>query len=261
MADRSAGALKPWLAAGLVLLLAGCAKPVTDFGRPQPNQIVEKFDLEAWARPDGFNLTNQEREMHDRIWRYLTAPQAAHWFVNLVIGPLPMRLAPEARSQADGSSYYHWLSGEPYNSSRARYARLTNDISSDIAGLPGVFDSICEVMEIDRQRELASQNVSAGEHKLLAEIAARRADNERAVEVFVWALGYRFDSYGYALDHLLIETPHEDAIGSDRQLTQFGAYLEAARQNDFCAMPNVVDERGGAAITARGERSAALLRP
>lgn len=253
--------MKPWLAAGVVLLLAGCAKPVTDFGRPQPNQIVEKFDLEAWARPDGFNLTNQEREMHDRIWRYLTAPQAAHWFVNLIIGPQPMRLAPEARSKADRSSYYHWLSGQPYNSSRGRYARLTDDISSDVAGLPRVFDSICEVMEIDRQREIASQNVAAGERKLIAEIAARRADNERAVDVFVWALGYRFDSYGFALDHLLVETPHEDAIDSDRQLTQFGTFLESARQHDFCALPVVVDERGGAAIPARGERSAALIKP
>ncbi len=51
---------------------------------------------------------------------------------------------------------------------------------------------------------------------------------------FVRSVGYRYDSYSYALDHLLVETPHEEAVGVDASLSQLAIYVETAERGDFC---------------------------
>jgi len=48
-----------------------------------------------------------------------------------------------------------------------------------------------------------------------------------------------------ALDHLLVETPHEEAIGANGVLSDLAIYVEAAERGDFCS--------GGVSLHGRGE--------
>jgi hypothetical protein len=62
----------------------------------------------------------------------------------------------------------------------------------------------------------------------------RKAENDLKIDWFVRAVTYRYDSYGYALDLLLVETPHEEAIEVDGLLSELGIYVELAQRGDFC---------------------------
>ena len=55
-------------------------------------------------------------------------------------------------------------------------------------------------------------------------VAERRADNIATIDAFVFAARYRYESYGYALDNLLVETPHENSIEVDALLTTMSGF-------------------------------------
>src|SRR5690606_5695206 len=65
-------------------------------------------------------------------------------------------------------------------------------------------------------------------------VAARRAENQMAIGWFTRAIRYRYDAYAYALDHLLVETPHREAMETDGRLGELAAWVEAAERGDFC---------------------------
>ena len=68
----------------IALALAGCARPVGDFGRAEPDPVHDTVMPALGAtraylarQPvSAFNLTDQEQEMRNRIWRDLAAPNA-----------------------------------------------------------------------------------------------------------------------------------------------------------------------------------------
>ena len=49
------------------------------------------------------------------------------------------------------------------------------------------------------------------------------------------ALNYRYDSYDFALDNLLVETPHEQSLAVDDSLRRLSAYVVRANRGDFCS--------------------------
>src|SRR6218665_3924207 len=78
----------------LVALLAGCvARPVGDFGRAAPSwthdtamPAVGKFIAGNGREPvSDFNKTDQEEEMHDRVWRFLVAAHARDWQFDSIV--------------------------------------------------------------------------------------------------------------------------------------------------------------------------------
>jgi hypothetical protein len=87
------------------------------------------------------------------------------------------------------------------------------------------------VLEVDRQRATASFEF----HGLGGdEVAERRAENEMFIGWFTRALRYRYEAYGFALDYLLVETPHEEAIEADAEISSLAIYVERAERGDFC---------------------------
>jgi hypothetical protein len=44
----------------------------------------------------------------------------------------------------------------------------------------------------------------------------------------------RYGAYNYALDHLLVETPHDNAVAVNGLLSDLDVYVEAAQRGDFC---------------------------
>lgn len=230
------------LAATAILLLAGCARPVGDFGRPAPSVLhdtimptIGETRAAASGEPvSDFNLTDREREMHARVWRFLVAPHAHDWFYDTATELQRTRLASNLDTQFTADRYYSYLRSERFQSSRVRYRQVANDIKIDVATIPETFAAICQVIEVDRQRAIAVANVTLAAPDAPAQVAARRWENQQKIDWFTRALTYRYASYSTALDRLLVETPHEEARLVDAQLGRMAPYVERAQAGDFC---------------------------
>jgi len=242
------------------MTLAACARPVGDFGRAEADPLHDEVmpAVGSWRAKSthepvsAFNLTDQEQEMRDRVWRYLVAPHAYDWFGDIVAELQRTRIVPAGGSALRTDLYYQWLHTERFVSSRVRYTRVADDVTADIGTMPSTFASICAVQNGDRQRGIAANGLPNLEDSVRADAAARQAENNMTIDWFVRAVRNRYDSFGYALDHLLVETPHEEAVGSNSALSDLEVYVEAAERGDFCNPITAVDGRhGGAPIRSR----------
>jgi hypothetical protein len=243
------------------LMLSGCARPVGDFGRAEPDVLhdevmpaIGSYRAARGHEPvSAFNLADEEREMRDRVWRYLIDPHAYDWFGATATELQRTRIRPIDSKPLPKDRYYKWLHGERFASSHVRYARIGADVELDIDTMPSTFEAICAVIELDRQRGIASNGLPQLEEKMRIDAAARQAENISVIAWFVKAVRNRYDSYGYALDHLLVETPHEEAVPVNGGLSTLAIYVEAAERGDFCGGASE-----GRAHRAMGVRSRVL---
>jgi hypothetical protein len=232
---------------GVILIAAAltacAARPIGDLGRPRPSyhhDVAQPAHGENMARARGepvsdFNRTDQENEMHDRVWRFLVAPHAQDWQFDGAVQLQRTRITPPTDHRYSADRYYGWLKETHYQSSRTRYATVGADIVADLETLPETFAIICAVIEIDRQRALAYAALGTGLPAGTGEdVAARKYENDAFIAWFVRALDYRYASYDFALDSLLVETPHEQSMAVDESLRRLGQQAERARRHDFC---------------------------
>ena len=245
------------LSIGLLLLVAACARPTGDFGRAEQNVLNDEIMPRIGnlrAKGSSFNYADQESEMRDRVWRYLVAPHAHDWFGDVAVEFQRTRIVPMSSKPLDRTLYYKWLHGTRFASSRVRYARIGEDTVADNAMVPSAFAAICAVMEIDRQRGIASNAIGDIEEDVLVNAARRQAENRDVIDWFVRALRHRYESYSYALDRLLVETPHEEAVGANAGLNEMALHVEAAERGDFCTDPRRNGRSATRAIASRYER-------
>ncbi len=231
-------------AAAIVVVLAAslgaCARPTGDFGRAAPSVMHDQImpavgASQARARGEpvsNFNQTDQEREMHDRVWRFLIAPHARDWFYDTAVELQRTRLTGATDISFNPDRYYNHLRSSAFASSRIRYRAVGNDIDMDLATIPATFIAICNVIEVDRQRGIAVSNVGTPENAQQA--AARKWENDQKIAWFTRALDYRYQAYSMALDRLLVETPHEEARIVDEKLAALSHYVRRAKARDFC---------------------------
>lgn len=256
--DRSIG----WAGAlALVAILSGCvARPVGDFGRAAPSWTHDTAmpaagDFIAANRGEPvsrFNKTDQEEEMHDRVWRFLVAAHAKDWQFDSAVELQRTRIVAPRDEHFTIERYYQWLSRTEYQSSRTRYSTVGRHITADIDTLPTTFTAICKVIEIDRQRAVAYDALGHDlPPRIGEEVAARRYENNAFIDWFVRALNYRYSSYDFALDNLLVETPHEQSLAVDEALRRMSVYVNRANQRDFCSTPNANPYNGGVVIPSR----------
>jgi hypothetical protein len=240
-------ALRGASAAALIVLLGACARPVGDFGRAEPDVIHDDLMPAAGAfraRQAGepvsdFNLSDEETEMANRIWRFETSGHTRDWFFDTIAEWRRTRLLPPGSGPVfTPDRYYAYLHGTAYQSARVRYATMTDDIEADLATIPDTFAVICKVETIDRQRQLAAANLPAGA-AMEGDLRARLAENGQQISAFADALRYRYDSYDYALDHLLIETPYPVARTVDLDLKRLEVEVAIAERGDFCGTGEV----------------------
>lgn len=238
----------------LLLTLTACARPVGDLGRAERNVINDEV-LPAignfTSKGSAFNLADQEIEMRDRVWRYLVAPHAYDWFGDVAVEFQRTRIAPITNEHMQVGKYYGWLHSERFASSRVRYSRIEEDAIDDVGMMPSAFLAICAVIEMDRQRDVASDQLTGLEAEVAVNAAKRKAENEAVIDWFVKSVGYRYESYSYALDHLLVETPHEEAVSANARLNDLAVWVEAAERGDFCSTPGPRSKHGDGAIRAR----------
>lgn len=224
------------------LALAGCARPVGDFGRAAPDVLHDGImpaagtvrAAYAGEPVSGFNQTDQEREMHNRVWRFLVAPHAHDWFYDTALELQRTRLTGPTDTRFSPDRYYEHLRSTRYASSRVRYHTVANDIGIDVSTAPATFAAICAVIEVDRQRAIAVANVATAGPYAAAQVAARHAENGAHIAWFTRALRYRHDSYSVALDRLLVETPHEEARLVAQRLGELEVFVRRAEADDFC---------------------------
>jgi hypothetical protein len=232
------------LAIALALSSSACARPVGDFGRAAPDPIHDQVmpalgtgrALLGKEPVSAFNLSDEEREMRDRIWHYLVAPHAFDWFQANVVELQRTRILPvSGKSLLPQDRYYLWLHGERFASSATRYARIEDDVTVDVELMPSVFASICAVLEQDRQRGVAANGIADLDEATKRNAAARQIENRTQIGWFAAAVQNRYASYNYALDHLLVETPHRAAIGVNGALNELAVWVEAAGRGDYCS--------------------------
>ena len=258
-------------AAALIALLGtvtACGpRPIGDFGRAQPGVLhdevmpaIGKTRAELSGGPaSSFNLTDQEREMHDRVWRFLVSPQAWDWFYDFSVELQRTRISGPRDHKFTPDRYYRWLRQTKYASSRVRYQSVADHVIADVDTMPATFRAICAVIEIDRQRGVAGGEIATLGPATRANALERKAENDQRIDWFVRAVAYRYESYSYALDHLLIETPHEEAIQVDGLLSDLVVYVEQAKRGDFCGGGSAPADKDGGALPSRvlmqGERT------
>lgn len=226
---------------GATLLGAACSS-TGDFGRsnvdPTRNYAVTRASLEN--KDEHFSLTDEEREMSARIHRFMAMPHVTPWLHNSFLAGALIE-----RGEVDPSTYYAWIKSQRFSSSRGPYNRLHNDIRLDLASLPRVFSAICAVVEIDRRRNLALDRLVAVEPTVQAAAYERFSENRERISQFSAALGYRYDAYVYALEHLLVETPHEQARDVDADLSKLATASGAAYSGSFCVQPRTFTTASG----------------
>ena len=246
----------------VVAMLAGCvARPVGDFGRAQPGVLHDDLmpfagDQLARVRKEpvsDLNQTDQEVEMHDRTWRFLVAAHSRDWLFDASVELQRTRIGRARDYQFSVDRYYTWLRTTQYQSSPTRYSTVGRHILADLDTLPTTFQSICAVLEVDRQRSVALAELGGIEQGVADNVAARRAENQWHIDWFVRALNYRYDSYAYALDHLLVETPHEQSMAVDENLRRMQPWVDRANRGDFCSGPVSTGNGGGFTIPSRYE--------
>lgn len=248
--------------AGVALLaglLAACvARPTGDFGRAQPGVLHDTVmpfagKLIAGQREpvSNFNQTDQEREMHNRTWRFLVAANAGDWMFDSATELQRTRIAPPQSFVFKTDRYYTWLTREQYQSSRVRYATLKAHIQADLDTMPTTFASICAVIEVDRNRAIALASLTNVAPTAAQNVAARKYENNFHIDWFVQAVNYRYDSYSYALDNLLVETPHEQSIPADAALKALRGWADLASRRDFCSGQNLYAGQGNVTIPSR----------
>jgi hypothetical protein len=208
---------------------------VGDLGRPvdvvQTGAVPERYIVEPGTR--AFNRTDQEETMADRVWRFLHAPHVVGWFI-------PRLPRDPVDGAGDPAKYYRWLQKTNYRSSEVRYNTVSGDIHADILTLPTTFEAICAVEDVDRQRGIALAEIGQLEPGMADRVATRQAENSATVQSFVVAVRYRYESYGYALDNLLVETPHAKAVEVDSLLSELARFVGKAEAGDFCGRPGAV---------------------
>jgi hypothetical protein len=246
-------AMLAWLAGTAVV----SAETLGDFGRVDPGVVndtifpaIDTVGKFLTGQPQSRLLrTDEEGEMHDRVWRFLVAPYAKDWAFEYGWEIKPASL--DDRRPKRIGRYYKWLHNSGYASSHARFNAVTEHAAWDIGTLPGVFHAICVVEEIDRQRAVAADGLPDIEPRYLREVNVRYSENQAYIGRFVLALAYRYQSYGYALDHLLVETPHREAVDTDAALSELAVWVDRAEARDFCGHGWGHDADGDGAIRPR----------
>ncbi|WP_072345068.1 hypothetical protein [Devosia enhydra] len=265
---------------GLVLALATASgalaqpRPLGDFGRPKPSVWHDEV-LPALgsgrARLFGEGgsdliVTDAEREMADRLWRYEISPHAADWVFDASAELRRVRIASSARAKLDLSRYFNWLKSTGYASSGTRFRTVADHVRADIDLLPQAFAAICAVMELDAQRAYAASQLAVADARLTRQVALRAQDNAIAITRFVALLEFRHASYLYALDRLLVESPDPSAREADGRIADLEIWVGEALAGRFCHAPGFLAGRAGQealpgrVLMGRGDEDAGLPR-
>jgi hypothetical protein len=204
--------------------LAACT--TGDFGRVRSSFVSD--DMHAWvgaeaARESGippstFATTDDERLLRDLAYPLIAPPHERYYWINIVSAFGETGDVPPDWGAFDITEYERQLMGTAYRSATARYAKLNDDIRSDVERIPQFFTVARRVLDMDQNREKALPHVSALTKDERANARRRIAENALVVAWAQRALVRRTGAYRYALERLVVTTPAPMAVEVERSL-------------------------------------------
>ncbi len=227
MTSRLAGSLS---ALALCLALTACTG---DLGRPRPtiwSQVVapQIGFLSASARGEAassFRMTDDELQLRDRAWRLIMPAHEKSYFAAEVSGLAHARIVPTSAQSSDVSAYFTALTSGSYASQTSRYNRLADDAHSDRLLITPFRGNAQRVVAADRVRlkvlDISPQVPPEKQDPALARVL----ENEGLVLWVCERVGFRLESYRYALANLVVEMPSREALQGERAIMALEAEI------------------------------------
>lgn len=220
---RSAPVLFCSLLVGCASLM-GCAQQ-GDFGRPKAsawNSLVETTGtLAAHERGEpasSFPLTDDERTLRDRAWRFLMPAAGNEAFTDILANLTRTRVLPPNWRSDDVTAYHDALLADAFRSPVSRYHRLSEDIGADARLIAPFAATAARVKEADALRLRSLPFVKSLGDADVRDAAMRVAENRCLIAWVRLETGLRVGRYRYALEHLVIEVPSQQAVLVERTL-------------------------------------------
>lgn len=218
------------------LALAACAQ-TGDFGRPKPNVLNDAVypaagAALAYARKEPvslYRLTDNERQMRDYGWGVVMPPLEGQQRDRILTELRRTRILPANRARLERASYVRTLIATDYRSSRARYAKLKDDIVQDTLRIEPFFSTASLVVRDDRAREKALAEVPEVTPSERENATARIEENRLMVAWARESFDERLDAYAFALDRLMLETPDPYSNEVASAIDSFAAVLKSLR--------------------------------
>lgn len=217
-------------AATLGLVLAACTG---DFGRPRPtiwNQIVapEIGFWSATARGEAasyFRLTDDEQQLRDRAWRLIMPAHEKSYFSAELSALAHARIVPTSAQSSDVAAYYNALTSGSYASQASRYSRLAEDANADRLLITPFRGNAQRVVAADKVRLRTLETSPMVPPEKQDPALARVLENEGLVLWVCERVGFRLESYRYALANLVVEMPSREALQSERAIMALEAEI------------------------------------
>jgi hypothetical protein len=210
-------------ALALPLLLAACSAN-GDFDRLKPNLYDDT--IHDWVGRDAaregevpiskYPLTDEEHTLRDLGYPLIEPPfDRAKWYAIV--------------NEYGVSHYFGWpeyavegysrrLMAQHYRSATARYAQLNTDIRNDVVRVPPFFETARTVIDLDHKRKEAFAYVSRMTKAEQTNATARVAENDLVIGWVQRSLAQRSEAYCFALQRLVIASPHPMAAEVERSL-------------------------------------------
>ncbi|TNC09637.1 hypothetical protein FF100_25875 [Methylobacterium terricola] len=247
-----------WTGAALLLalpLVAACAQQ-GDFGRPAPtawNSLIDAAGtLAARERAEAaslFPFTEDERALRDRAWRFLMPARERGVFEAALDNLTRARVLPVGWRVSDPSAYYEAITAGPFRSPISRYRRLSDDLVADGRLIPAFAETASRVVRADLTRLQSLPFITTLDDRDVRSAAMRVAENRCLIAWVRLETGARSASYRYALEHLLVAAPEEEAVASERAL----AFLDSRRTLLGPLLPADAEARCGLVPPGPGE--------
>lgn len=223
----------------LGLLTGACAGP-GDLGRPRPDfwsQVVapQAGFWSATTRGEAashFRMTDDEEQLRDRAWRFIMPDHERSIFQGRISDLAHSRILPAQAQSSFASDYFTALTSGSYASQVSRYSRLAEDANADRLLIGPFRANAMRVVSADRVR---MRTAESSPHVAPAQVDpayARVVENEGLILWVCERVGFRLESYRYALANLVVEMPSREAIRAERAIMA----LEA-EAGPLCKMP------------------------
>ena len=135
------------------------------------------------------------------------------------------RVLPASWRLSDPAAYYEAITGVPFRSPVSRYRRLSDDLVADGRLIPAFAETAARVVRADLTRLQSLPFITTLDDRDVRSAAMRVAENRCLIAWVRLETGARSASYRYALEHLLVAAPEEEAIATERSL----AFLDSRR--------------------------------
>ncbi|WP_376988518.1 hypothetical protein [Bosea sp. R86505] len=245
-------------AAALSLLLATGAC-TGDLGRPRQDIISQVLAPQVgfWSATlrgeaaSHFRFTDDEEQLRDRAWRFVMPGHERSVFQAQTAALAHSRILPAQLHLGYRAEYFQALTGGSFASQASRYARLAEDANADRLLIGPFRANAMRVVAADRVRMRTAEASPEVAPSQIDPAQARVVENEGLILWVCERVGFRIESYRYALANLVVEMPSREAIRAERAIMA----LEA-EAGPLCKMPLIGVFGGeGRAPTGEGDKA------